>query len=146
MLDLPPVNSEPPLPQTGIEILDVQHAEMLAEITKLQEANQAGRGAEVLEEVFVFLADYTATHFAFEEFVMQGAYYPGLETHRQSHQAFTLRFGELSRRFQIAARGGEDVAHLSVLTAEWLRAWLVGHIKGEDTAMAQFLRKAKPTR
>lgn len=142
MLETQPSRVEPPLPTTGIEIIDLQHGEMLAAIARLEEANRLGRGAALLEEVFVFLADYAATHFAFEEFVMKGAHYPGLERHRESHQAFTRRFGELSYRFQAATLAGEDLAPLGMETAGWLRSWLIGHIQGEDTAMARFLRKS----
>lgn len=129
------------LPLTGIDVVDDQHREMLAEIAKLQDANQIGRGGTHLEEVIIFLADYVQTHFAFEEFVMKGSRYPGLEAHRASHAAFVGRFGEIRRRFHEATMAGEDVTELSEQTAEWLRSWLTAHITSEDAAMAEYLRE-----
>lgn len=129
------------LPLTGIEVIDDQHGAMLAEILKLRQANQQGRGSALLEDIVIFLADYSQTHFAFEEFVMKGARYPGMDAHCESHRAFTRKFGDFRRRFEAATQAGEDVSQLSETMAAWLHGWLVGHITVEDSAVAEFLHQ-----
>lgn len=140
MGDHPSTTGPHALPVTGITVIDDQHGEILAAIATLEEAHRAGHGSSVLEELYIFLSDYTATHFAFEEFAMQGAGYPGLEAHRASHLAFTRTFEDFRRRYLAAERTDEEIDQLCKRTAEWLRGWLAAHVTGEDLAMAEYLR------
>lgn len=131
------------VPTTGIRVIDAQHTEILNEVTKLQEACQASHGGAILEELMVFLSDYTETHFAFEEFAMKGAHYPGFERHLEHHREFKRVFGDYWRRFHAMERTSDEAARLSEDLADWLRRWLEDHIAHDDTLMADFLQREK---
>ena len=57
--------------------------------------------AEVIDE----LVDYTMSHFAFEEELMEEAGYPFCAAHKRVHEIFGKRVSEYRLRFQ----AGEDI-------------------------------------
>lgn len=131
------------VPATGIRVIDAQHAEIMDEVAKLDSANAAGHGAALLDDLMVFLEDYTETHFAFEEFAMKGAHYPDFARHREHHQEFKRVFGDYRRRFHVMDRSSDEAARLSEDLASWLHHWLEAHISHDDTLMAEFLQREK---
>ncbi|MEW8014522.1 MAG: bacteriohemerythrin [Candidatus Sedimenticola endophacoides] len=67
---------------TGISVIDEQHKRIVDYINELHDAQQTldkRRVGEVIDE----LVDYTVSHFAFEESLMEQAGYPFLEAHKQ---------------------------------------------------------------
>ncbi len=81
--------------------------------------------AEVIDE----LIDYTLSHFAFEEELMEEAGYPFSLAHKRVHEVFGKRVGEYRLRFQ----AGEDVCDE---LRSMLSRWLFNHIRGDDQAYA----------
>ena len=80
-----------------------------------------------LAEVIAEMVDYTISHFAFEEALMESAGYMFSGPHKKVHDLFTRKVAEMQSRFD----GGEDV------TAElhgMLSRWLFNHIRNEDHA------------
>ena len=109
---------------TGISIIDKQHRRIVAYINALFEARQSG-DVSVIDKVLRKLVDYTLTHFAFEEKLLDEAEYPYVKAHRRVHQLFARKVGEYMTR----AQRGEDIAD-EVL--EMLRRWLLHHIREDD--------------
>lgn len=74
------------------------------------------------------VVDYTLTHFAFEEGLMEMVDYPFYAAHKKVHDAFRQRIVEYLSFF----REGEDVADelLGMLTN-----WLFNHIRCDDKVM-----------
>lgn len=124
---------------TGIAEIDTQHKRIVDYINKLHELRQTHH-RERLAEVIAEMVDYTISHFAFEEALMESAGYMFSGPHKKVHDLFTRKVAEMQSRFD----GGEDV------TAElhgMLSRWLFNHIRNEDhgyvDAAQAYLRMAR---
>ena len=109
---------------TGISEIDVQHRRIVDYINKLHELRDSPDRA-ALSEVIAEMVDYTISHFAFEESMIESAGYLFAGPHKKVHELFTRKVSEMKTRFDI----GEDV------TAElhgMLSRWLFNHIRNED--------------
>ena len=109
---------------TGIEVIDDQHRRIVSMINQLHQA-QARGVALVVADVIDELVDYTLSHFAFEEELMEEAGYPFCAAHRRVHEVFTKRVSEYRLRFQ----AGEDVVDE---LKSMLSRWLFNHIRNDD--------------
>lgn len=109
---------------TGIAEIDTQHKRIVDYINKLHDLrNSPDRAA--LGDVIGETVDYTLSHFAFEESVIENAGYLFAGPHKKVHELFTRKVAEMQSRFD----AGEDVA------AElhgMLSRWLFNHIRNED--------------
>jgi len=109
---------------TGIREIDVQHRRIVSYINRLSELQGSGdrtAQAEVINE----LVDYTMSHFAFEEEVLNSAGYMFLGPHKRVHEIFTRKVAEMQKRFE----AGEDVVGDML---GMLSRWLFNHIRNED--------------
>lgn len=112
----------------GIDVIDHQHmriVEMLNHLHVAQKSLERLAVAEVIDE----LVDYTMSHFAFEEELMEEAGYPFCSAHKRVHEIFGKRVGEYRLRFQ----AGEDITEE---LRTMLSRWLFNHIRGDDKAYA----------
>lgn len=118
---------------TGIDVIDQQHrriVEMLNHLYAAQKAMEHTVVAEVIDE----LIDYTLSHFAFEEELMEEAGYPFCAAHKRVHEVFSKRVTEYRLRFE----AGEDVTdELRTM----LSRWLFNHIRGDDKAYADQVKR-----
>jgi hemerythrin-like metal-binding protein len=112
---------------TGIPKIDSQHAYLFELANRLTRAVAGGRSQEVLSEIIRELNDYVASHFSYEESVMEQAHYAGLAVHRQMHEKMREELAQYAA--QLAA-GTLNAATLS----KFLERWLTGHIMHEDMA------------
>lgn len=111
---------------TGIDVIDGQHRRIVDYVNQLHEAREHGDAAAV-GEVIESTVEYTLSHFAFEESLMEDAGYELLDSHRRAHAVFVDRVRALQTRF----RAGEDTSEaLHALLADWL----FNHIRHEDRA------------
>ncbi len=120
--------------ETGVTKVDQQHQKLVAMVNALYEAMKDGSGQDVLGKVLNGLVDYTRTHFATEEALMNQFGYPGLATHKIEHDKLTAQVAELQAQFQ----AGKTALTLKV--ANFLKDWLSGHILGMDQQYAPFLK------
>lgn len=106
----------------GVASLDAQHKELIKIINRLNEIEE--RGGD-LAGVLNRLDWYVRHHFAFEESLMRGAGYAGLEAHIAEHRTFErwLRSG----RFAMRAGGGE-ARDIGKIINDYLKDWLKNHI------------------
>jgi len=118
--------------ETGIQVIDKQHQRIIDYINKLFHAQQFHSREEV-GTVLDELVDYTLSHFAFEESLMEEAGYPFINAHKKVHQLFVRRVGDYQQRFKM----GEDIADELLNT---LRAWLINHIKNDDQDYSEDVR------
>ena len=115
--------------ETGIDVIDQQHQRIVALINQLGEAKDREGLATVLEE----LVDYTLSHFAFEEELLEESGYSFGPAHKRVHDMFVRRVGEYRMRFE----AGEDIA---AELKGMLARWLFNHIRGDDKAYAKHVR------
>ncbi len=109
---------------TGIDVIDGQHKRIVEMINALHSAQvdqDKAAVARVIEEV----VDYTLSHFAFEEALLEDAGYRFSRAHKKVHELFIRRVNVLRTRHEAA----EDVAdELKGL----LGRWLFNHIRNDD--------------
>jgi len=118
--------------EIGIPVIDSQHQRIVDYINQVEHAQQHHSQGELLE-VLDELVDYTLSHFAFEESLMEEAGYPFFKAHKKVHQLFTKRVAG----FQERAKTGEDVTNELMHV---LKAWLVNHIKRDDKDYSDTVR------
>ena len=75
---------------TTIEEIDNQHRQIVDYINKLDDARQLA-DRKAIAQVIDGLTDYTISHFAFEECLMEDASYAFVKPHQSIHQAFIKR-------------------------------------------------------
>jgi len=117
---------------TGIPVIDSQHQRIVAYINKLDHA-QNNHSREEVAEVLDELVDYTLSHFAFEESLMEDAEYTFINAHKKVHQLFVKRVAGYVQRFKMGEQIEEELMHT-------LRAWLINHIKNDDQDYAADVR------
>lgn len=118
--------------EIGIPVIDSQHQRIVDYINHIEHA-QIHKSREEVLEVLDELVDYTLSHFAFEENLMEEAGYPFTNPHKKVHRLFAKRVVI----FQNRAKTGEDI---TVELLHVLKAWLVNHIKCDDRDYANAVK------
>lgn len=118
---------------TGIQIIDDQHKRIVAMINQLIHADENDHSREEVGEVLGELVDYTLSHFAFEEALLEEAGYAFTRPHKRVHEIFTDRVSQFNLRF----RAGEDVTQELI---NLLSRWLFNHIRNDDKAYAETVK------
>lgn len=108
----------------GIDIIDQQHKRIIDYINEL-DVVLSTKNFDQLKTIINELVDYTITHFAFEEEMMDKANYPFSSAHKKVHKVFTDRVASYQQRL----KDGEDISN--ELMGE-LKIWLTNHIKKDD--------------
>jgi hemerythrin len=109
---------------TGIGIIDKQHRKIVDYINQLNLAIQKNDRHQV-GQVLSELSDYTISHLAFEETLLEKVHYSHLKPHKGVHEMFVKRL----EKFQYKHNSGEDVAEQLL---NMLSVWLIHHIKQSD--------------
>ena len=121
---------------TGIGVIDSQHKRIIHYINQLEDA-RALNEPDLIKEVLINLTDYTLSHFAFEESLMEDAGYEAAAIHSKTHDSFRDRIRNYNERFA----AGEDVSEeLSKL----LNVWLIEHIANDDSSYTSCVLKNIP--
>ncbi len=112
---------------TGIQVIDRQHRRIVDYINRLYESHKNGSTKEETGNVIDELIDYTLTHFAFEETMLEDVNYTALDTHKVFHDQFIQQVREIRERF--------DEHEIAVIELNNLMVtWLFNHILHEDAA------------
>lgn len=120
---------------TGVGEQDTQHKKLIDLINQLNDAMQAGHGADVLGKVLTELVNYTVFHFGYEEKLMGQHKYEDSPAHKAEHLKFVQTVGDFKKKFD---SGG---AAVSVEIMNFLRDWLTTHIMKTDKKFGQALNK-----
>jgi len=116
----------------GIPVIDSQHKRIVDYLQQIeaQQGTEAGHTNELLN----LLVDYTLSHFAFEEALMDEAGFEELEEHQVMHAAFSDQIKTLQKRF----KSGENI---DGPLSEILMEWLTKHIRGDDASYARCVKE-----
>jgi hemerythrin len=117
----------------GVAEIDAQHRRLFSLADELHAAMNSGKGKAVIEQVLQNLVNYTKTHFAAEERLMQRCSYPDLAPHKTQHDELTKRVVQLQQEFQ-AGR-----AMITIEVMQFLSDWLRQHIGGSDRKYVPFV-------
>jgi hemerythrin len=122
--------------ETGYEVIDRQHKQLVETVNRLQAAKAAGKGADEIGEIIDFLLEYTDRHFREEEALQQAYQYPDYYVHLGYHEDFRRQVAKLVER--VNAEG--PTSELIDETTQTVGDWLVHHIRGDDFRMAAFVQ------
>ncbi len=122
--------------EIGIGVIDGQHRRIVDYINTLSELGDHP-DRSIVGEVIDDLVDYTFSHFAFEEALMEEAGYDSLAVHKMTHEGFSRQISDFKQRFE----NGEDVAQA---LGELLRTWLIDHIVTDDRSYAPLVKGKMP--
>ena len=118
----------------GNDRIDREHQKLFEPADRLHQAMLSGGGNTILRGLFDELAEYTRTHFAHEEALMQRYSYPQLPAHAEIHRQLIARVASL----QADLRGGKLT--VTTNTMQFLRDWLSHHIGKTDRLVAVQVR------
>jgi len=116
----------------GHDTLDQEHKKWIAILNDFYQGLMEGKSKEKLSELIVAMLDYTKYHFANEEKYMKSLNYPDFEEHKEKHDFYVNKITE----FYEKVKTGKMVLSLEV--TNFLKTWLIDHIKGTDQNYARF--------
>ncbi len=118
-----------------VAAMDNQHQRLFELINKLHDAMGQGKGKETLPEVFESLIQYTKSHFAAEEALLTRYKYPDFAAHKKLHDDLIEKVTQLHKQFLAG-----DLS-VSIQTRDFLKKWLIDHIKGNDQKYGIYLKQ-----
>lgn len=120
--------------ELGIDVIDRQHQRIVHYINQVYDAAQNGAETQQLQVVLHNLVDYTFSHFAFEESLLEESAYTDLQAHKLTHENFSQLIDTLKQRFDQGEAVASELASL-------LQDWLINHIMNEDVAYVQQVKQ-----
>ena len=118
----------------GIAEVNRQHQRLIYIANELFRLKQRGGDRHAVQRLVNSLINYTATHFSYEELLMERHNYPDLDAHKQKHQDLVNDV----MRFKQRVDNNEDVIDELL---EFVKAWLTRHIMGSDMAYKEHLNQ-----
>jgi hemerythrin len=112
--------------------IDSQHKKLIELINKLHDAMKERKASQVLSEVIDELVDYALSHFQTEEKYFEKFGYLKATAHKKEHKDFVNKVAAFKNDFS------KGKAMLSMEIMEFLKAWLINHIKKIDMAYSDF--------
>lgn len=116
----------------GVQVFDDHHKRLFTYVGDLYTAMKNGTTGRQLQDILAKLVDYTDYHFAAEERAMERTNYPGCQQQKAQHTHLLKKVREL----QADLAAGKSFIALDVM--EFLKGWLVNHIKGCDLLYKDF--------
>ncbi len=118
--------------EIGISVIDAQHQRIVEYINTVAHVKQTKSQKELLA-LLDELVNYTLSHFAFEESLMEEAGYPFTNAHKKVHQLFAKRVLSFQQRAKVGENITDELMHV-------LKAWLVNHIKRDDHDYSELVK------
>ena len=109
----------------GVDSMDREHQRLIDLINNLYAAMRSGRSKDAIGTILNEVVDYTKTHFAHEERLMQDSGYPGYDEQKRCHEALIAQVKEILGKLNDGTALGQEVM-------TFLKNWLVNHIQGMD--------------
>ncbi len=130
---------------TGIETMDIQHAELAACLNNIagicfgkedQGSKTGSWKADQLKNLTAQLYDKSKQHFQYEEQLMFDAEYPGYSAHVSEH---SMLLAELKLVMRTSFKKGDE--NIDPETLEALKSWFIAHIAHSDKLFARFVSR-----
>ncbi|MDO6681237.1 MULTISPECIES: bacteriohemerythrin [unclassified Oceanobacter] len=123
--------------ETGIDVVDSQHKRIFEYILEVDKAIKM-KNPESVKQIARSLIDYSISHNAFEETLMERAGYPILDAHAKVHEAFRDRALSYNQRLE----NGEDCFKVAKEVRSDIGLWLTNHIQRDDKDYVPYVRKS----
>jgi len=127
--------------ELGCAEVDEQHHRLFILVSDLVQACMDELDAQALHETLGFMVNYAVQHFTDEEKFQLDNDYPDYERHKQIHEDFKVKVGELVQEFN---DNGSSV-ELSNNVNKTIVRWLINHIQREDMKIGEHIRKQNAT-
>lgn len=121
----------------GIPNIDADHRLLVELVNKFFARAEDGAEFSELGHILDDLIDETAAHFRREEVLLDRHDYPLLVPHAAEHERLLAQL----RHFQTPYATGTATRQLPLDTAEFLRHWLVDHIRHDDQPYKSYLMR-----
>ena len=121
--------------ETGNEMIDSQHKELISRIDQLLQSCQEGNGQIKAIKMLVYLLDYTEFHFDAEEKLQEEIGFPAVNEHKAKHAEFKNAVKELQEMLE--EEEGPTEAFVAQVQKNVVD-WLFDHIKIFDRAVAEY--------
>lgn len=121
--------------ETGNEMIDSQHKELISRIDQLLESCQEGSGQVKAIKMLDYLLDYTEFHFDAEEKLQEEIAFPAINEHKAKHEEFKKAVRELQEMLE--EEEGPTEAFVAQVQKNVVD-WLFDHIKVFDRAVAEY--------
>jgi len=118
--------------ESGVGEIDNQHKKLIDIANRLSRAMQTGAGRQTVGQLLEELISYTASHFSYEEGLMDRHGVTGVPNHKELHAKLVKDVLAHQARFT----SGQA---LSAEVMAFLRDWLVNHILKTDKAFGREL-------
>ena len=118
---------------TGVTRMNDEHKVLIDLMNHLYDLNEVGSAKPTLQKAIQSLVDYTVKHFEDEENYMESIGFSGLKTHKIIHKQLLDKVTDFQRRFS----DGHDTI-LGNEFFDFLRNWLIAHIKGIDIKYSDY--------
>jgi len=118
----------------GVSQMDSEHQRLIDIINNLYLAMRSGRSKDAIGSILDELVDYTKTHFAHEEQLMQKSNYAGFDEQKRCHEALIARIVEIQGKYRAGTALGQEVM-------SFLKDWLITHIQGLDKKYGPVMNK-----
>jgi hemerythrin len=119
----------------GIDQVDREHRQLFEIAGRVHDSLTAD-GDAALEAARVAVAellDYTETHFASEEKLMESAGFPDLAAHQALHGGLIMQARDMEMRAELGER------HIPLELSRFISRWLVEHIMANDKKFGEFV-------
>lgn len=123
--------------ETGIELIDAQHEELISRIDKLELGLYKGRATPELARLLEYMESYVTEHFETEEKLMLEVNYPGYAQHVHEHNLFRETMINI---IESCKEKGLD-SYLAIDVDRQMRKWFENHILKTDMAYVPYLKK-----
>lgn len=114
--------------------MDKEHQRLIDIINNLYAAMRSGRSKEAIGSILDELVEYTKTHFAHEEQLMQQANYSGYADQKKAHEALVSQLNEILVKYRSGTALGQEIMN-------FLKNWLINHIQGMDKQYGPAMHK-----
>jgi hemerythrin len=114
--------------------LDNQHKKMFDIINKFYADMAENKTNHAIVDAIKEMRQYSLLHFTYEETVMRRKNFPRFKSHKLSHDEFIKKVSDLEKK----AIDGQLVSVFDI--ANFLRDWLINHIKLEDKTYANYFK------
>ncbi len=118
--------------QTGIDIIDEQHKELVSTINSLYSSLTMSNKSSALKPAAEMVMEYTKIHFSTEIEMMKKSAYPLLQEHHVQHEQLIINAGRSLHACLKEDGDPTDFLH-------FLKDWFIVHIAREDKAYSAHL-------
>lgn len=118
----------------GVNLFDQDHQKLVQYVNKLHTGILTKEPVGAMMEILNGLIDYTAVHFKHEEDLMIEHDYPDYKSHKSEHDALVAKVLEFKDQLD------SGKTSFSIQLMNFLRDWLMNHIKGSDMNYSSFFK------